>query len=56
MTPDGELAPPELVKSVGIGTRVHVVFKDVGEGFALPHWTIDESAEQPSAPWRYQGS
>ena len=52
VTPEGELAPPELVKRVGIGTRVRIVFADVGEGFALPQWTIDDQADQP-APWRY---
>lgn len=55
VTPDGKLAPPELVRSVGIGTRVRAVFVDVGEGFALLQWTIDEEAEQP-IPWRYPGS
>jgi uncharacterized OB-fold protein len=52
-TPDGELAPPELVASVGIGTRVRVVFKDAGDGIAVPLWAIDEAAEQPEQPWRY---
>ncbi len=52
VTSDGELAPPEMVKRVGIGTRVRMVFADVGEGFALPQWTIDEEAEQET-PWRY---
>jgi len=51
--PDGNLAPPEMVKRVGIGTRVRMVFADVGPGLALPHWTIDETAQQPAAPWRY---
>ena len=23
------------------------------DGFALPHWTLDEAAEQPATPWRY---
>jgi uncharacterized protein len=50
---DGILASPELVRSVGIGTRVKVVFRDIGEGLALPLWTVDESAEQPVKPWRY---
>ena len=50
---DGEFAPPEVIKQVGIGTRVRMVFTQVTEGFALPHWTIDEDAEQPEAPWRY---
>lgn len=51
-TPDGTLAPPEMVRRVGIGTRVRMVFADAGAGLALPHWTIDESATQPQ-PWRY---
>ena len=51
-TPDGQLAPPELVKQVGIGTRVRMVFADAGPGLAIPHWTIDEGADQPK-PWRY---
>lgn len=52
-TPDGELAPPEMVKKVGIGTRVKMVFQDVGDGISLPMWTIDDGAEQPASPWRY---
>ena len=52
-TPDGTLAPPEVVKSVGIGTRVRMVFADVAPGLAIPHWTIDEAASQPAKPWRY---
>jgi hypothetical protein len=41
------------VKSVGIGTRVRMVFADVAPGLAIPHWTIDEAAPQPAKPWRY---
>ena len=52
-TPDGQLAPPELVKRVGIGTRVRMVFSDVAAGLALPQWTIDETAAQPANVWRY---
>jgi len=52
-TPDGVLAPPEVVKTVGIGTRVRMVFTDVTEGLSLPQWTIDEAAPQPAKPWRY---
>lgn len=52
-TPDGRLAPPEAVRRVGIGSRVRMVFTDVGEGLSLPQWTLDEDAEQPKAPWRY---
>lgn len=53
VTPDGQLAPPEVVKRAGVGTRVRMVFCDIGESFALPQWTIDESAPQPEKPWRY---
>ena len=52
-TSDGTLAPAEMVRRVGIGTRVRMVFADVSPGLAIPHWTIDESAEQPTKPWRY---
>lgn len=52
-TPDGQLAPPEMVKRVGIGTRLRMVFSDVAPGLALPQWTIDEAAQQPASPWRY---
>ena len=52
VTATGEMAPEALVRSVGIGTRVRVVLKDIGGGMALPQWTVDEAAEQP-APWRY---
>jgi uncharacterized protein len=51
--PDGTLAPPDMVKRVGIGTRVRMVFADVAPGLALPHWTIDEEARQPERVWRY---
>jgi hypothetical protein len=53
LTADGEFAPPEMIRKVGIGTRVRMIFKKVSDGFALPHWTIDEEAEQPANPWRY---
>ena len=52
-TPDGVLAPPDVVKSVGIGTRVRMVFADVTDGLSLPQWTVDETARQPAKPWRY---
>jgi len=52
-TPDGVLAPPEMVRKVGIGTRVRLAFADVAPGLALPQWTIDETAVQPPGPWRY---
>ena len=53
VTPDGKLAPPDLVKTVGIGTRVRMVFSDVSPDLSLPQWTIDESARQPDKPWQY---
>jgi len=53
VTPDGVLAPPEMVASVGIGSRVRMVFTDIADGIAMPQWTIDEDAEQPAKPWRY---
>jgi uncharacterized protein len=53
VTPSGELAPQEMVRQVGIGSRLRMVFVDAGEGIAIPQWTIDEDAEQPAHPWRY---
>lgn len=52
-TPDGKLAPPELVRRVGIGSRMRMVFHGAGEGIAIPLWTLDEQARQPERPWRY---
>ena len=52
-TPDGTLAPPEMVKAIGIGSRMKMVFADVSEGLSIPLWTLDEDAEQPATPWRY---
>lgn len=53
VTPDGTLAPPDMVRRVGIGSRVRMVYADVTAGLSLPHWTIDEGATQPAKPWRY---
>lgn len=53
VTTDGDLAPEELVRSVGIGSRVRVVLKDLGGGLALPQWCLDADADQPAKPWRY---
>ena len=59
VTADGELAPPETVAQVGIGTRVRMVFCPVDDGdgkpstgLAVPNWTLDTEADQP-VPWRY---
>jgi len=49
---DGSLATPAEVAKVGIGTRVKMVFKDLGEGMSIPEWAIDTDVAQP-APWRY---
>ncbi len=53
VTPDGVLAPPDMVAKVGIGSRVRMVFTDIADGLAMPQWTIDEDAEQPGEVWRY---
>lgn len=52
-TPDGVLAPADVVKRVGIGSRVRMVFTDVGDGISLPQWTLDENAPQAERIWRY---
>ncbi|MDE2640440.1 MAG: OB-fold domain-containing protein [Chloroflexota bacterium] len=52
VTADAEYASPELVAQVGIGSRMRMVYRDAGEGIALPMWTLDEDADQP-VPWRY---
>jgi uncharacterized OB-fold protein len=52
-TPDGNLAPADQVRQVGIGTRVRMVFSDVAPGLSLPQWTIDETVAQPANVWRY---
>jgi hypothetical protein len=52
-TPEGELAPPELLAQVGIGSRVRIVFKDVAPSLAIPLWTLDAAADQATSPWRY---
>ena len=49
---DGVLAPPDMVRKVGIGTRVRMVFSDVAPGLALPQWTLDETAPAGTT-WRY---
>lgn len=53
VTPDGEMAPPDLVRKVGIGSRMRMVFKKLSDDIALPMWTLDETAGQPATPWRY---
>jgi hypothetical protein len=53
MTADGKFAPPDMLKTVGIGSRLRMIFVDVAPGLSIPHWTIDEGAKQPEKPWRY---
>lgn len=52
-TSAGILAPPSLAETVGIGTRVRMVFTPIAPGLSLPQWTPDETAVQPASPWRY---
>ncbi len=54
VTAEGEYESAGVLRRVGIGTRVRMVFTVVGEGLSLPQWTLDEDAEQPN-PWRYPG-
>jgi hypothetical protein len=42
-----------MVKKIGIGSRMRMVFSDVSEGLSLPQWTLDADAQQPDTPWRY---
>ena len=54
VTASGDMAPPDLVEKAGIGTRLRIVYNDLGGGFAMPQWMIDEDSAQPD-PWRYPG-
>ena len=49
--PDGTMASPQEVARVGIGTRVRMVFTQLGETMALPQWTVDQDAA-PVQAWR----
>lgn len=51
--PDGTLAPPAVVSTVGIGSRVRVVFAPAGPQIAIPLWTLDTAQTSDRAPWRY---
>jgi uncharacterized protein len=53
VTPDATLAPPELVSSAGIGSRVRVVFAPAGPEIAIPLWTLDATQPAGAMPWRY---
>ena len=51
--PDGTLAPPQVVRTVGIGSRVRVVFAPAGPELAIPLWTLDGAQADGAAAWRY---
>ncbi len=51
--PDGKLAPPEVVRTVGIGSRVRIVFAPAGPEIAIPLWALDPAHAGGAAPWRY---
>ena len=53
VTASGELAPPEMVQRVGIGSRMRMVFASAGPDIAIPQWTLDEDAPDQPVPWRY---
>jgi len=50
---DGQLATPEMIRQVGIGSRLRIVYKDIDEYVSIPLFTLDEQAKQPEKPWRY---
>ena len=52
-TSDAALAPAELVCTVGIGSRVRVVFASAGPDIAIPLWTLDTAQPAGVIPWRY---
>jgi uncharacterized OB-fold protein len=52
-TPEAALAPPEVVRTAGIGSRVRVVFALVGPNIAIPLWTMDGTQPAGAMPWRY---
>src|SRR6476661_5716608 len=52
VSPDGHLVGPDVVATVGIGSRVRMVLVPVADGLAIPNWTIDDDTEQPEHPWR----
>lgn len=52
---DADGKPIKGDTTVGIGSRVRMVFTPVAEGLALPQWVLDEEAGPDSGPWRYPG-
>ena len=52
-TPDGQLAPPEMVSGSASAPACAWCSAMSRAGLALPQWTIDETATQPASVWRY---
>jgi uncharacterized OB-fold protein len=52
-TPDGSLAPPDIIEQGGIGARVRMVFSSVAPGLSLPQWTLDQQQLDERPGWRY---
>lgn len=48
----GELAGPDDVAKVGIGSRVKMSFTPISDEFALPQWVLLEPRPGDAAPWR----
>jgi hypothetical protein len=48
----GELATSSQVWEVGIGSRVEMVFTQVGPNIALPNWRLHSGRTGGVAPWR----
>lgn len=53
VTPDGSRAAPDLMRLLGIGTRVKMVLEPVSDDIGIPQWIIDPDVDQPPEPWRY---
>ena len=49
---DGELASPDIVAKVGIGSRVEMVFTAISAEIALPNWKLSDQQTPGVVPWR----
>ena len=56
VTPNGKLAPPDLVKTVGIGTRVRMVFSDAAFGLGVGRCGMSYQSLKSRAPLRRKRS
>ncbi len=50
---DGSLAPADVVRTAGIGSRVRMVFAPAGPDLAIPLWMLDPAHANGAKPWRY---